>query len=176
MGINTKSIVVNDVEMLLSTQRVLYISKFKALILSDVHIGKVAHFQKHGIPISSEILQNDLDRLQNAIAYFKPSKVFVVGDLFHAGFNADVQFFYDWLTNFKEIEFVLIKGNHDQKHLSKHLRIIDDFFELDNFVLIHEPPKNKEPNKILYFWSYSPRNVVKRQSQTTHYLTLFYAC
>ncbi|MAD96310.1 MAG: phosphoesterase [Flavobacteriaceae bacterium] len=113
-GLVKKNIILKDQELVLTTARCLFIQEIDSLVLSDLHVGKSAHFQKFGIPISKDILLNDLSRLSDLIQFFQPSKVIVVGDLFHAEYNKDLDTFKTWLLQFSEIEFVLIKGNHDR--------------------------------------------------------------
>lgn len=123
LTIVSKKIECNDEILELTNQRVLFWSKENALILSDIHIGKSGHFQKSGIPIPSSVLQKDLMRLENLINHFSPNKMIVVGDLFHASYNKELDAFKDWLKQFQELEIHLIKGNHDR--LSN--RIYEDF-------------------------------------------------
>ena len=88
MKIVTKNIHIQDEVFTLTNQRALFWKKEKALILSDLHIGKTAHFRKNGIALSDHIFENDLQRLSVLIEYFQPEKFIVVGDLLHAGDNS----------------------------------------------------------------------------------------
>lgn len=123
LKIVTKKIVCSNETLEITNQRVLYWEKQNSLILSDLHIGKSAHFQKSGIPIPSSILAKDLDRLAQLIHHFNTQKIIIVGDLFHAEYNKDLDEFKRWLSNFKDLKLVLIKGNHDRLKQS----IYDDF-------------------------------------------------
>ena len=58
----------------------MYWERENTLILSDIHIGKTAHFRKHGIPMPDDVLQNDLKRLKQLIQHFKAKTLLVVGD------------------------------------------------------------------------------------------------
>ena len=98
----------------LTNQRVVFWEREKALILSDLHIGKTAHFRKNGIAVPKDILQQDLLRLEFLIQHFSPKKIIVVGDLLHAGDNSDVDEFCEWRNQFSHIEFHLVEGNHDR--------------------------------------------------------------
>ncbi|WP_299671151.1 ligase-associated DNA damage response endonuclease PdeM [uncultured Polaribacter sp.] len=98
----------------LTNQRVIFWETQKSLILSDLHIGKSAHFQKSGIPIPKNVLTTDLERLKQLILHFKPVNLIIVGDLFHAEYNTDLDEFKDWLLQFKNLKLQLIKGNHDR--------------------------------------------------------------
>jgi DNA ligase-associated metallophosphoesterase len=128
---------------LLYNLRALYWPREEALIVSDLHIGKSAHFRKHGIPISVNVQHNDLERLSFLIGYYTPKKLIVVGDLFHAEINTDMDLFKMWRANHSDLEIILIKGNHDRLK-----DIVYDSFAIDccakalrlpPFKFIHEP-------------------------------------
>lgn len=121
MTIFTKDITILNEAITLTNQRALYWGKENTLVLSDLHIGKTAHFRKAGIPIPSAILDNDLNRLQNLIDHFEVQTVLVVGDLFHAENNTDIDQFKTFIQDNNQVSFELIKGNHD--------RLKDDFYE-----------------------------------------------
>ena len=114
MKIVTKKIQCANETLEITNQRVIFWQKEKALILSDLHIGKSAHFQKSGIPIPSSILREDLLRLENLILHFKANNLLIVGDLFHAEYNTDLDEFKVWLQRFENLKIRLIKGNHDR--------------------------------------------------------------
>jgi len=113
MRIITKDITIQDEVLTLANQRALFWDKEKTLVVSDLHIGKTAHFRKAGIPIPSTVLENDLSRLQILMDHFDTRTVLVVGDLFHAENNTDVDQFKYFLQENPLINFELIKGNHD---------------------------------------------------------------
>lgn len=121
MSIITKDITIQDEILTLTNQRALYWEREDTLILSDLHIGKTAHFRKAGIPIPSIVLDNDLKRLQNLIDHFKATTILVVGDLFHAENNSDIDQFQIFIKDNSTVKFELIKGNHD--------RLKDSFYE-----------------------------------------------
>lgn len=123
MTIVSKEITCNGVVLEITNQRVINWKTQKSLILSDLHIGKAAHFQKSGIPIPKSILTADLARLKQLIIHFKAENLIIVGDLFHAEYNSDLDEFKTWLQQFPNLKLELIKGNHDR--LSK--KIYDQF-------------------------------------------------
>src|SRR5690606_18916178 len=116
--------------------------KEKALILSDLHIGKTAHFRKNGIALANHIMKSDLERLSALIEYFQPEKFLVVGDLLHAGDNSDVDEFCIWKNQYPDIQFYLIEGNHDRisKTLEKKLCFNHkaEWLEINNITFIHD--------------------------------------
>ncbi|NRA91101.1 MAG: ligase-associated DNA damage response endonuclease PdeM [Psychroserpens sp.] len=138
-----KHIMIAGEELILSNYRAMFWSKMLTLIISDVHIGKSAHFRRHGIPISSEVQQKDLDRLSFLIDYFKADHLIVVGDLFHAGKNSDFNGFRDWRIQYKHLKITLIKGNHDRLKQIVYddfdIDVKPQFLHLEPFKFIHEP-------------------------------------
>ena len=119
MKIVEEHIALEGEQLILTNQRCIYWQREQALILSDLHVGKTAHFRRHGIPMPDDILKNDLLRLERLIGHFSAKQVFVVGDLFHAEVNSDIQTFEAWLQKFEDLRLTLIQGNHDKK--SKHI-------------------------------------------------------
>lgn len=148
MNVQTKSIKVQQETFTLTNQRALFWEEQKALIISDLHIGKTAHFRKNGIALANQIMKNDLERLSILIEYFKPEKFIVVGDLLHAGDNSDVDEFCEWRNQYNDLQFHLIEGNHDRisKKLESKLclNFKSELLEIDNFILIHDFEK-KQP-------------------------------
>jgi len=114
VNIVTKDIRFGNETLTLTNQRVLFWEAQQALILSDIHIGKTAHFQQHGIAVPDDILNKDLKRLQLLIENFNPQKLIVVGDLFHAAYNQNFEVFIQWMQQFDDLEKILIRGNHDR--------------------------------------------------------------
>lgn len=142
MNIISQDIIVQNEILSLTNQRAIFWAKENALILSDIHIGKTAHFRRHGIPLPNEILKKDLERLKLLILHFKAEKLFVVGDLFHAESNIDVKTFKIWLEEFKTLEIVLVKGNHDRltKQMVETFPFrIEKELEVQPFLFVHEP-------------------------------------
>jgi DNA ligase-associated metallophosphoesterase len=126
----------------LSAGKALFWEEEKALILSDLHLGKSAHFRKAGIAVPAGIVQEDLFRLQQLITHYHPVQLIVVGDLFHSSANNDVQYFRLWRQQFPQIHFVLVKGNHDilDASLYETLQItVHETLTLRNIHFMHEP-------------------------------------
>lgn len=98
----------------LDKERAIYWPAQELLIISDLHIGKPAHFRKHGIQVPSTIGDQDLTRLKMLIELYQPKKVLITGDLFHNKLNSDITLFSRWRSEFTNVQFLLIKGNHDR--------------------------------------------------------------
>lgn len=127
MNITTKDITIQDDIFTLTNQRALFWKKEKALIFSDLHIGKTAHFRKNGIALANHIMKNDLERLSILIENFQPEKFIIVGDLLHAGNNSDVDEFCTWQKQYPEIKFILVEGNHDRISQTLEKKLCLDF-------------------------------------------------
>lgn len=152
MNVQTKSIQVRQQTFTLTNQRALFWEEQKALILSDLHIGKTAHFRKNGIALANQIMKNDLERLSILIEYFTPEKFIVVGDLLHAGDNSDVDEFCEWRNQYNHLQFYLIEGNHDRisKKLESKLclNFKSELLEIDDFILVHDFEKKHQKFQI----------------------------
>lgn len=85
----------------------------QTLWLSDLHLGKAAHFRKHGVPIGSEPTLATLHRLREQLKSRQPSRVLMLGDLFHSDINREWEPFAGLCDEFAHLEWVLVQGNHD---------------------------------------------------------------
>lgn len=148
MKIVTKNIPIQNEIFTITNQRAAFWEKEKALILSDLHIGKTAHFRKNGIALANEIMKNDLNRLSILITYFNPEKLIVVGDLLHAGDNSDVDEFCNWRNRYPDLQFYLIEGNHDKISKAVEAKLClsskSKHIEINEFYFIHDFDKKIE--------------------------------
>lgn len=94
-------------------QRAIYWQEKKALLVADVHLGKVGHFRKSGIAIPKNMEQSDLAVLSDLIEEHQPEKLFILGDFFHSDMNADWQWMALWREQHKQVDITLVLGNHD---------------------------------------------------------------
>jgi DNA ligase-associated metallophosphoesterase len=97
----------------LTSERCIFWEEEKALILSDLHLGKSGHFRKSGIGVPQNVFKEDLQRLFALIQFFKPAQLLIVGDLFHSHANKEMQMFLKWRNDIPELRLRLIRGNHD---------------------------------------------------------------
>ena len=147
MTLQTIEKTVHDQNLIFTNQRALFWTANKSLIISDLHLGKSAYFRKNGIPVPSDILEDDLERLDFLIQHFDAKKLIVVGDFLHSGKNADFNIFEAWRTINLSLKITLIKGNHDV-HRANFLHDLDISIEEDSliiepFTFIHIP-ENRE--------------------------------
>ncbi len=103
----------NGNTFLLSADRIIFWQDQKAMILSDLHLGKTGHFRKSGIAIPQAIFKEDMQRLVTQIQLYKPNRLIVIGDMFHSDDNKEHDFFTRWRKDFEQLPILLVKGNHD---------------------------------------------------------------
>ncbi len=124
-------------------EKALYSHDDALLIIADVHLGKVNHFRKAGISMPLNAQQDDYLNLKHLLDNVAPKKVYFLGDLFHSDYNYDWHHFEALISSYTDIEFTLIKGNHDFVDVEKFdrlgLRIVNDYIEDDSFIYSHEP-------------------------------------
>lgn len=133
---------IHQQKFIFTNYRALIWEEENMLIISDLHIGKSAHFRKYGIAVSSEVLERDLVRLKFLIQKFSILKVIVVGDLFHAGYNTDLDIFKRWRSSVTT-NFMLVRGNHDRLKDADYellnLEVYRDHLDMGPFRFEHEP-------------------------------------
>ena len=126
----------------LSPARCIYWEEEKALILSDLHFGKTGHFRKSGIGVPQNIFKEDLQRLFTQIQFFKPETLLIAGDMFHSHANKEIDFFLKWRNDFSNINFHLIKGNHDvlsnKFYEEANIKIVKKKLAVKNFCFTHD--------------------------------------
>ena len=138
-------------ELILDKERAIYFPKHQLLAISDLHLGKSAHFRQSGVPVPASVAQRDLTRLDEILKKYKPTTLLINGDMFHHGLNADIDKFYRWRKSYQQTNFLLVKGNHDRlaqaDYASMDIEIHEPSFCLGPFCFIHDAPKCTEEEK-----------------------------
>ncbi|WP_286967586.1 ligase-associated DNA damage response endonuclease PdeM [Flavobacterium sp. UBA4854] len=117
----------------------------KIIIISDVHLGKVTHFRKHGIAIPQNAISENFRKITEVLDEFMPEKIIFLGDLFHSSKNAEWNLFEEWLS-IHDQETYLITGNHDiidEIHYKKIGVIVTELLELNHFFFTHHPTEKE---------------------------------
>jgi len=139
------TITIQAEELVLDKERALYIPKYQLLAISDLHLGKSAHFRRAGLQVPSTITQSDLQRLDILIKKYNPITLLVTGDMFHHGLNTDIADFSAWRKQHQNLDFLLVKGNHDRlsntDYAEMNIEIHEPSFCLGPFCFIHDAPK-----------------------------------
>lgn len=123
-------------------QRAIYWEAKRILLLADLHLGKVNHFRKAGVPVPLKANEKNVEVLIELIQLTKPERVIFLGDLFHSHYNDEWEVFGQVLRNFPEVSFELVVGNHDilSDHQYQKLGItLHQELRLDPFLLTHHP-------------------------------------
>ncbi|MBO9570652.1 MAG: ligase-associated DNA damage response endonuclease PdeM [Chitinophagaceae bacterium] len=141
-GTSTATIIIKGEPVILSALRAVYWPAKKTLIVADLHLGKTGYFRRHGIQISSGVLEDDLKRLTRLIEWFCPEQLLIAGDLFHHEFNKDVLIFQDWRNRYKTLALTLVPGNHDRyeniNYAELAITVTPEEYLTGNFRIIHE--------------------------------------
>ncbi len=93
-------------------QKAVYWAERRMLVVADVHVGKDAHFRRHGIPVG-DITRSDLSILSDLADWLAPESCTILGDLFHTRDESAWQQFEAFASDHPDLEFNLVPGNHD---------------------------------------------------------------
>jgi DNA ligase-associated metallophosphoesterase len=129
-------------EMWLLAQKALYRPTLGQLIISDVHLGKTAHFRKAGIPLPQQGQWKDIDRIDYLIKQLQPASVLFLGDLFHSDYNREWLHFKALLASHPSLQFILVEGNHDilqDSHYNMSNLHTAEFIEEGRLLFTHYP-------------------------------------
>lgn len=131
-------------KVFLLPEKAIWIPEKNALLLSDLHLGKVDHFRKNGVAIPHAAGKGDLDLLADLMARFEIEHCYLLGDLFHSDHNAEWDRFVTW-TQKQSSSLYLVEGNHDilskQRYDDCGLEVKASM-ELESLLLTHEPLEN----------------------------------
>src|ERR1044072_6675593 len=138
-----EKITIKNQDLCLSSDRSIYWEQEKALVVSDLHIGKTGHFRKAGIAVPQSVFKEDMQRLIALIQYFKPQKLIVVGDMFHSSANKELDLITKWRHDFAGLEIKLVKGNHEilnkNWYIQSNIELIDSTLKIADFCFQHDP-------------------------------------
>ena len=115
------------------------------VFISDVHLGKIAHFRKNGLAIPESAIPENFTRMDEVLELFKPEKIIFMGDLFHSKINNEWILFSNWVKKIN-LEITLVEGNHDiidkQNYASLNIFIHSKMI-IDDFLLTHHPTETE---------------------------------
>jgi uncharacterized protein len=142
----------------LSPARCIFWEEESALILSDLHFGKSGHFRKSGIGIPQNIFKEDLQKLFAQIQFFKPKVLLIAGDMFHSSANKEMDFFLKWRNDFANVQFKLIRGNHDilstKFYKEANIEVAENKLLINRFCFTHDFDSScNDENQTLFTFS-----------------------
>ncbi|WP_143961455.1 ligase-associated DNA damage response endonuclease PdeM [Litoribacter populi] len=129
--------------LFLLKEKAAYCPETNSIFIADTHFGKAGHFRKAGIAVPEAVHLEDYKIIERLIHTYRPTHFYFLGDLFHSAINAQWIRLEEFLEGFEDIEFVLIKGNHDilpmKIYQSSTIKVINQPLELEHLILSHEP-------------------------------------
>ena len=129
-------------QFLLHPFRALFWPRERWLVVSDLHLGKAAHFRKSGAPLPEGQDAATLHRLDVVMETFQPDRLLILGDLFHSSHNKQWDLFHGW-AHAQNAALHLVTGNHDILTLEHYeaagLQVSTDPLVIGPFAWAHEP-------------------------------------
>lgn len=117
----------------------------KMLLISDVHLGKVAHFRKHGLAIPESAILENFIKLNSVLESFDVEVIIFLGDLFHSKINNEWEFFAEWVNSIFQ-KVILVEGNHDiiskQNYTNLNIEVLSELV-IEDFLLTHHPTEKE---------------------------------
>jgi DNA ligase-associated metallophosphoesterase len=142
----TLEIDINSRAFVLHCSGAVYWVEKHMLLISDVHLGKISHFRKHGSALPGGAMFKNFVKLDAAVQYFEPESICFLGDLFHSSINNEWHLFSEWVQK-TQLPIVLVAGNHDiinpQKYHDLSIIIVSEWV-LDGFLLTHHPEERED--------------------------------
>ena len=134
---------VNNEVVELFWQKALLWKRQKLMVIADLHLGKVNHFRKSGIPVPVKANYKNMEQLVSLIMESKPKRVLFLGDLFHSHYNSEWEAVRQLVRNFRYVSFELVPGNHDIMSLELYTRsgllLHPEQLKEGPFVFTHHP-------------------------------------
>jgi|SRR6218665_135312 len=141
----TLTIVIQNQTFILHSTGAMFWKDKNTLLISDVHLGKVMHFRKHGVALPGNAVAKNFEQLNLVLDYFDPETVIFLGDLFHSKKNTEWGLFEKWVSETTS-KIILVAGNHDvidPKHYQKLNIDIYSAIVTDGFLLTHHPEERE---------------------------------
>jgi uncharacterized protein len=132
-------------------QKAIYIPSLRALLIADLHFGKINHFRKSGIPVPAKANDQNTEALIDLLNQVRAKRVIFLGDLFHSHYNEEWNVVGQILKHFPACQFELVRGNHDilskRQYERHHIEVHEDGLLIGNFFLTHEPTESNHPER-----------------------------
>lgn len=159
-------------------EKAIYWEEEKLLFMADVHLGKVNHFRKSGIPIPTALAFRDLDTLSLLIDSYRPEQICILGDLFHSHRNKEWEIFTKWRESYPALRFELVRGNHDIipaiHYKQADIKVYLSCLEKGPFLFTHEPVEKCPPGKYPFAGHIHPGIILSGKARQSLRLPCFY--
>lgn len=150
-------------------ERALYFPFYELVVVSDIHLGKSAHFRKEGLQIPKTVSDTDIQRLTSLIIKYQPKTLLVTGDMFHHDANLDIEDFRNWRTQNSTLKIILVKGNHDRLsnlfYQQLDIKLYDKCYEIDDFCFTHKKEDGTNDGKYIISGHIHPGVLLKGKAK-----------
>lgn len=137
-----------DEELEMLPEKALWWISKKILLVADLHLGKINHFRKAGIPVPTKANDRNWESILHLVETTKPKRVVFLGDLFHSHYNEEWEVLRQLIKNFPEVSFELVIGNHDilsdNQYARNNLKLHRERLMEEPFVFSHHPMEEIE--------------------------------
>lgn len=141
------NVVVAGEQFELLPQKAIHWKAKSVLLLADMHLGKVNHFRKSGIPVPVRANDKNIEQLIDVIQATNVRRVICLGDLFHSHYNPEWEVFGQLVRHFESVSFELVQGNHDimgdLQYKRKGVKVYRQLME-EPFLLTHHPAEETD--------------------------------
>jgi uncharacterized protein len=159
-------------------QKAAYWLEEEILLISDLHIGKISHFRKSGIPVPAQALNKNFDQLDHLMKHIKPRKLLFIGDLFHSEINKEWDQFCEWRSDHASTPMEIVLGNHDRLAMECYdnafLSIHKEETNLFPFTFSHHPKKKFKRNEFVVCGHVHPVISIQGRGKESLRLPCFY--
>jgi len=135
----------------LTPERAIFWQEESAVLLSDLHIGKIAHFRNEGIALPQHASQENFRRLDRLMEKLQPEKMIIIGDLFHSSVNREWDMFCAWRDQYPSVNMQVVLGNHDRlpkrMYDCANLEVHREELQMGPFILAHHPRREIGENE-----------------------------
>jgi len=133
----------NREHLALLPEKAVLLPEHDALLLSDLHFGKTAHFRKNGLALPAKSAAQDFSQLAALLNTYPAKHIYFLGDLFHSEENYEWEQLLQLLKSYPDRQFYLIPGNHDvietPPSTCPNLAFTKPRFKLGHLILCHDP-------------------------------------
>jgi DNA ligase-associated metallophosphoesterase len=144
-------ITIKNNTLTLLSHKAIWWEEEKILLISDLHIGKIAHFRKAGIAVPPQAAEQNFLRLDTLMAAHLVKQILFIGDLFHSDLNSEWDRFCTWRNRHITIDMSLILGNHDRFPVKYYqdicLTVYEEELKVGPFTFAHQPKEKPEENE-----------------------------
>ncbi len=149
------TLILHGEKLQLLPQKAIFWPAQKTLFIADTHFGKITHFRKAGIALPDTAAFENFRKLRQLLETTLPEKVYFLGDLFHSELNIEWFGFKELLSQFPQIQFHLVEGNHDildeSSYAKANFKVHTTPILVGGFLLSHEPIEKDIPEGIINF-------------------------